>query len=308
MVSVLFALVLGLQAQESKQAPQEDFVISTDVEMVLLDVSVRNSEGGYVSDLTAENFTILENNKPQKITLFRKVDSPVTIGLVVDNSRSMIGRRPGVIQAALDLISASNPKDETFVVNFNDTATLGLPQETPFSSNISELKAALDRDPPAGRTSLYDAIALALNHIQAGRQDKKTLVVLSDGGDNASEIDLEKVLRLAQEEMITMYSVGLYDLFDKDRNPRVLRRLAKETGGEAFFPKTAGEIAGDCLKIATDIRNRYTIGYVPVHGEKAEYRKLRVKASAPGRGGLEVLARAGYRMHAPHDSATASVK
>ncbi|MCZ2074690.1 MAG: VWA domain-containing protein [Bryobacteraceae bacterium] len=278
---------------------------SSEVELVLLDVSVKDSDGRFVSGLTEDDFIVTENGVPQKITSFVASDAPVTVGLVVDMSGSMTPKRYEVIRGAIEFVRASNPEDEVFVVNFNDAPWLGLPEGTPFSFNIDELRGALSLKPPQGRTALYDALSMGLKHLEQGRQEKKALVVISDGGDNASQLSFAEALRQAQESMATIYTIGIYDLYDKDRNPGVLKELSRTTGGEAFFPKRVEEVLEACQKIAKDIRNRYTIGYVPHHAKHdGSFHKIRVGAVAKNRGKLTVRTRAGYYLPAEQSAKT----
>ncbi|MGH7247635.1 MAG: VWA domain-containing protein, partial [Pseudomonadota bacterium] len=233
-----------------------------DVNLVLLDVSVHNNKGGFVSGLEKSNFRVLEDDRPQTITQFANTDMPVTVGLVVDESGSMRQKRPDVIVAALVFIQASNPHDEIFVVNFNDDVTFGLPVSRPFSDNIQQLRAALWMGDPDGRTRLYDAIIAALGHLEKGRCGRKALIVISDGGDNYSKHAFEPTLRDVEESRATIYTVGVFDQTDPDRNPRVLERLSRATGGATYLPKSLAEVPDVCRQIAKDIRTRYTLGYV----------------------------------------------
>ncbi len=254
------------------------FTIKADVDLVLLDVSVRDSDGGHVSGLTKDNFTVFEDGRLETITQFAARDIPVTLGLVMDSSGSMRAKRPEVVTAALVLIQASNPLDEVFVVNFNDTVRRGLPDMVPFTDDIPMLRAALDMENPRGRTRLYDAILAALDQLEMGRRDKKTLVVVSDGGDNASTHTMKEVVDAALASRATIYTVGIYDLDDPDRNPDVLKKLASLTGGVCYLPKAATEAANICRDIAKDIRMRYTIGYVPQNVSIPGIRHVKVEA------------------------------
>ena len=173
------------QPVRKEQAPRE-YTIRTTSRLVLLDVSVKDTTGGFVSGLTGENFKVYEDGKPQKITQFAHADIPVTVGLVVDESASMRPKQAEVITAGLAFIKASNPRDEIFVINFNEKARRGLPEAMLFSDDIKQLREALWRGVPEGRTALYDAIEMALHHLDFGRRDKKALIVVSDGGDNIS--------------------------------------------------------------------------------------------------------------------------
>ena len=267
------------QKAPGKESDQ-DFTIRTTSRLVLLDVSVKDAKGGYVSGLTKENFKIYENGKLQDITQFADADIPVTVGLVVDESGSMRPKRQDVIIAALEFVEASNPHDEIFVVNFNERARRGLPDILPFSDNIDLLRSALWQGEPEGRTALYDALEMSLRHLRMGRRDKKTLVVISDGGDNISMHKLPEIMQDVLTSVTTIYTIGIFDDNDPEANPGVLERLAHVSGGVAYFPKSLQEITPICRQIAKDIRTRYTLGYIPSSEGKPE-RHLKVVASAP---------------------------
>lgn len=277
------ACVVGQEVLRNLPPPPpdaSDFKVSSDVEVVMLDVSVKDSEGGWVSGLAKENFQVFEDGKPVELRYFAKQDEPVTVGLIVDGSGSIGPKRPEVITAALSFAMASNKQDEMFVVGFNDAVYMGLPKGTEFTDNHHMLRTALLAIPIQGRTALYDAIALGLTHLEKGRKDKKTLVVVSDGGDNASERTFDQVIRLAEESAATIYTVGIFAPDAKDKNPGVLKRLAHLTGGEVFLTDGREQLVPICQKIAADIRNRYALGFSPTisqHDGKA--RKLRVVAT-----------------------------
>ncbi len=277
-------------------AAQDEFRIATDVELVLLDVSVKDAKGGYVSGLQKENFTIEEDGVPQKITSFLNKDVPVEAGLVFDASGSMRNKRDQVNLAGLAFVDASNPQDQIFVMDFNDEVRLGLPEDVPFTDNVDMLRVALSRDPTQGRTVLYDAIAASLKHLDMGHRDKKTLVIVSDGGDTASKLSLNEAMNLVAQSHATIYTVGIYDDDDPDQNPGVLKRIAALSGGECFILKNVNDIVSTGQKIAKDIRSRYTIGYIPEHkpGSKSGVRKVRVTATAPDHGKLVVRTRTSY--------------
>jgi Ca-activated chloride channel family protein len=159
------------------------------------------------------------------------------------------------------------------------------------------LRAALSKHRPEGRTALYDAVAFALKHLETGSRDKKTLVVVSDGGDNCSTHSFKDVMRLIEESAATVYTVGIFDPDDPDRNPGVLKRIASVSGGECFLPGELEPILPICQKIAKDIRSRYTIGYLPVRtSDKAAVRKIRVTASSLEHKKLMVRTRTAYRL------------
>ena len=302
----MFALLLPLLFFVTGWWPQQNvaadatrdsgnLIISTDVELVILDVSVKDGNGGYVSDLTAENFQVYEDRKPQAIKYFSHNDIPVTIGLIIDNSGSMRSKRPGVITAALALVGASNPHDEIFVVNFNDQVRPGLPADVLFSDNVPTLRKALWVGNAEGRTKLYDALGYSLQYLDKGRMDKKTLVVVSDGGDNASTLSRKQIMERVEESHATIYTIDIFDEYDPDSNSDVLRKLAQVSGGESFQLKEIPETVAVCTRIAKDIRNRYTIAYVPSRvGSPRSVHLVKVNASTPTRQKLIVHARTRY--------------
>jgi len=278
--------------------PPEDpnaFRVSSEVELVLLDVSVKNGAGGFVSGLTKNDFRVFENKIEQKLTVFSAQDVPVTVGLVVDNSGSVRTKKPQIVTAALALVTNSNPQDEVFVVNFNDTVAMGLPPNVPFTGDRDLLRRALLLNPARGRTALYDGLNVALDHLHKGRLDKKTLVLISDGGDNMSEVTRDEIMRRAEESLVTIYTIGIFDPDDNEKNPGLLKRLARVTGGEAFIPHKDEELVPVCEKIAHDIRNRYSVGYAPSNRQyDGKARKLQVVATAPDGKKYEVRTRTHY--------------
>jgi Ca-activated chloride channel family protein len=290
------------QPQESWQSPprpnnQSDNqdTIKINVDLVVLHATVQNHKGTPVSGLGKEDFQVYEDGVLQEIESFSREDIPVTVGLVIDNSGSMRPKRTEVITAALAFARASNTKDQIFVVNFNEHVSFGLPVNTPFTDKTAQLEFALSKVAADGMTALYDAVAAALDHLKKGNRDKQSLIVISDGTDNASRHNLARIMVLARQSEAIIYTVGIYDRDDPDRNPGSLKQLAKATGGEAFLPGSVKNIVQICERIAHDIRNQYTITYVPKDIKyDGKYRVIQVKAGAPGRGRLIVRARAGY--------------
>jgi len=297
----VFALLVLLMTCAESQVPSapssqasESYRVSVDANFVVLNATVRDRQGRFVSDLLQQDFEVYEDGVLQSIRLFQHEDIAVTVGLVVDHSGSMYPRLAQVITAARSFVQFSNPEDEMFVVNFNEKVSMGLPGATKFSNDSTTLGAAIFGFPVTGETALYDAIVKALERLQEGRHDKKALLVISDGGDNASVHNLAQVTDLAARSTALIYTIGIFDLDDADRNPAVLNRLAQATGGEAFFPSQLSEVVAICERIARDIRNQYTIGYVPANAaRKGAYRTIRVAAHRAG-GGLVVRTRAGY--------------
>ena len=276
-------------------AQQPAFRISVDVDLVVLHATVTDRQGGLVSELNEQSFEVYEDRAPQRIRLFKSEDVPVTVGLVVDHSSTMGPKLDEVSVAARTFMRNSNPEDEMFVVNFNEKVSLGLPAGIRFTNHIAELQDAIKDLNAGGETALYDAIAKALEELQGGTRDKKVLIVISDGGDNKSQLSLAQVMKLAAESNAVIYTVGLFDENDPDRNPGVLKRLAQATGGEAFLPDQISEVVAICERIARDIRHQYTIGYVPLNqAHDGAYRTIRVVARAKGHDKLSVRTRTGY--------------
>jgi Ca-activated chloride channel family protein len=278
------------------QSRQDDqYTISVCVDMVVLNATVRNRNGVLVSGLGKGDFQVYEDGVPQQVEAFSCDDIPVTVGLVVDNSGSMRPKRAEVISAALAFARSSNPEDQMFVVSFNENVSFGLPDDTPFTDQEAQLKAALSKIAADGRTALYDAVAAALEHLRKGNRDKKVLIVISDGGDNASKHNLAQIMAMAGQSDAIIYTIGVFDEDDPDRNPHVLRQLAKATGGEAFLPGSVKEVFPICKQIARDIRNQYSIAYLPTNGKRdGTYRVIKVHAGTRDLGRLVVRTRAGY--------------
>lgn len=267
--------------------PQSDrgvFTISDNVDLVLLDVSVKDPRGGFVTGLKKSNFHVLEDGRTREITHFASIDTPVSVGLVVDNSGSMRFKRPQVIVAGLAFAKESNPQDEFFVVNFNNSVARGLPPQTLFTDDLQKLRAALYYGEPVGQTALYDAVAYALKHLEYSHRDKRTLIVVSDGGDNVSHTSFPMLLKLVEASRATIYTVGLYDPEDRDLNPGVLRKMSNVSGGEFFAPEKLNDVVSTFDKISKDIRNCYTLGYVPDEiNDKRSLRSVKVTATEDNR-------------------------
>jgi Ca-activated chloride channel homolog len=294
-------LLLSVVGGEPQTPPSLDaqgsspYRISVNVDLVVLNATVRDGKGRFASDLREEDFEVYEDGVRQSIRLFRHEDIPVTVGLVVDHSGSMRAKLADVIAAARTFVQSSSPEDEMFVVNFNEKVTIGLPDNLPFSNRSEDLGSAIANAPTTGRTALYDAVFVARKRLQAGSREKKVLIVISDGGDNASAHTLAEVLKMAGQSTTLVYTIGIFDDTDADRNPDVLRRLAGVTGGEAFFPGEYREVVAICERIARDIRNQYTIGYLSSSASRpGAYLSVRVAARAAGHGKLSVRARSGY--------------
>ncbi|MBS1875990.1 MAG: VWA domain-containing protein [Acidobacteria bacterium] len=287
---MLAALLLTLPS-----SGQEAGRISVDVDLVVLHATVTDNRGSFVPGLGKSDFRVLEDGRPQTIGFLDYGDQPVAVGLVVDNSGSMRRKRDDVVAAALVFARSSNPNDEVFVVNFNEKTSLGLPARQLFSASADDLTLALKGVPARGRTALYDAILAGFDGLARSKLEKKALIVVSDGADNASRAGLDDVLRRAGLSNVMVYTIGLFDEFGNDRNPGVLRKIARATGGEAFMPERTDAVVRICRRIAHDIRSQYTIGYSPVDRRlDGSYRSIVVTARGSRGGPLAVRARAGY--------------
>jgi Ca-activated chloride channel homolog len=288
----------GVAASQGHPQPVQpgSFAIRSNVDLVVLRATVRDHKGSPISGLTQESFQIYEDKVPQQIESFSHEDVPVTIGLVVDGSGSMRPKHSDVIGAALAFVRSSNPMDQIFVVNFNEHVSMGLPANVPFTNNAVQLETALSKNAITGMTALYDAIAVAIEQLQKGKWDKKALIVVSDGGDNASKHNLAQIMSMVNQSSALIYTMGIFDVSDEDKNPHVLKQLSGASGGEAFFPKTLDEILPICEQIAHDIRSQYTITFVPTNKRQdGTFRKINVKARKPLDGRqLPVITRTGY--------------
>jgi VWFA-related protein len=279
------------------------YAIVVDVDLVVFNVTVTDDRGRHVSGLKANDFRIRENSRLQDIKLFSAEDVPASIGLIIDNSGSMRVRSAEVAKVALEFAGLGNSEDELFVVSFNEKVFLGLPPSVPFTKDLNQIRSALQTSPD-GLTALYDALAVGIEHLKTGTKDRKALVVLSDGADNASRHRLDDVLQIAQRSSATIYTIGIYDADNPDRNPRVLRRIAELTGGRAYFPGSSNDLERVWRDIAREIRSQYTIGYLSSNPNRdGVFRKVVMTATRNGSRRLRVIARDGY--FAPGDRSIA---
>jgi VWFA-related protein len=293
-VTVFAAVALAQPAPRPLEDPSL-YTLKVDVDLALFNVTVLDHKDRRVPGLGLTNFRVFEDGQPQPINFFRADDVPATIGLVIDCSGSMMQRRERVIGAAMAFAKASNPADEIFIVYFNERTTMPLSGQTGFTSNISELQRALNTMRAGGRTALYDAVDTALKQVDRGSHQRKALIVLSDGEDNASRLQLTNALERIQQSNAMVYTVGIYDPGDKDKNPGVLKKLAKAGGAEAYFPQYPHELAEIWGRIADGIRSQYTLGFTPSRTDKEEYRRVTVMATGRDGKTLRVRTRDGYR-------------
>lgn len=276
-------------------------VFSSRAELVVVHVTVRDRQGAHVTALPRQAFRVFEDGAPQEIAFFTGEDSPVTIGFLVDSSGSMREGRERVIAAATALAEASNSGDELFAIAFNEHVRAALSPSEPFTSDASVFRGALAGAMGArGRTAMYDAISNGLAYVAKGHHPRRALVVVGDGGDNASTTTFDQVLKEAQASNAAIYTVGIIDPLERAANPRLLERLARATGGASFFPRHVDDVDDVLREIAYDLRNSYTLGYVPSNSAReGQFRRIRVVVTDPARRSLRVRARDGYRAGGP---------
>jgi VWFA-related protein len=261
-------------------------------ELVVVPVTVTDSDERLVSDLPQQAFTVLDEGRRQEIAAFSHEDIPVSIALVIDDSGSMRERLGQVIAASLAFARWSHPEDELQVIEFNDHVRSALNRSVT-AADTAALEEALKTLRPEGQTALYDALMVGMDRLERAEHQRRVLVLVSDGGDNASRATMDDVLERARRSNVTIYAIGLYDENGRDRNPGVLKQLAQATGGERFLPRSPGPLMTACERIAREIRNSYMIGYVPPDRD-GRFHRLRVTVTMPGRDSLKVRTRPGY--------------
>jgi len=282
--------------------PGQQHAIRAEVELVVLHVTVADPGGQLVSGLAQGNFKVFEDKVEQKISYFSSRDIPVTMGLVIDNSGSMREKRDQVNAAALAFVRTSNPADEAFVVNFNDEYYLDT--EGDFTNDPKNLSDALSRIDTRGSTALYDALIGSLGHLKKGHKDKRVLLLVTDGDDDASSNTLENTMKIAEQSDAAIYAIGVFSDDDRQHDKRMVRHstrvlteLAEATGGAAYFPANLSQVTPICEQVAQEIRSQYSIGYYPANTAKdGTFRAVQVQLVEPpkGHGKLSVRTRSGY--------------
>lgn len=265
----------------------------SDTRLVVLHASVTDRKGKLLTNLNQRDFKIFENGQPQQIKIFKREDVPVSLGIVIDDSGSMSTKRTRVEAAALAMVRESNPQDEVCVVNFNDDAFL----DVPFTNDIHKMEQGLARIDSRGGTAMRDALNMSLDYTrEKAKKDKKVLLVITDGNDNASNVSLESVVRRANQADTLVYAIGLFTEEEKHeagKARRALKELTSATGGLAFYPKDVNEVQTLAVEVARDIRRQYTIYYTPaIQALDGSYRQIKVTVDGPGK--PMVRTRSGY--------------
>jgi VWFA-related protein len=293
--SLIAGLLTAVAAAVLVRAQDEIPVFRTEIKEVTLHVSVLDKSGKLVTNIPRSAFKVSEDNVEQPIKLFRREDVPVSMGLLVDNSGSMNDKRSRVTAAALTLAKESNPDDEIFVVNFNDDPYL----DQSFTHDAKKLEEALSRIDARGGTAMRNAISGAIDYMKTdGKLDKKVIVVVTDGNDNASnETTLEQLQRKVHDSGVLIYSIGLLSE-EEPREARAAKRalnsLAEASGGFTYYPKDLAEVEKITPEIAHEIRNQYTIVYSPLNGNlDGSFRKIKVELTGQYKGST-VRAKNGY--------------
>lgn len=292
LIATALAAGVPLFAHALQNPPAEEQVFKAGAEIVVLHVNVFNGRSDAVPDLPQSAFTVFDNDTPQEISFFSAADVPVTVGLVVDNSTSMITERTLVIAGTTAFAESSHPEDEMFSIVFNEHVRPGLGANADFTKSRMQLRASLLAYPPGGRTAIYDAVIAGLDHLEKGAYQKHVLVVMSDGGDNASRHTEREMLDRVASSSAIVYTIVDPDVFTPgEGKPAVLRRLARLSGGVAYFPKTSKELIDDFTEIATNIRRGYSIGYVPMVTEHHHDGEHHVKVAVHVAGHTDYSAR-----------------
>jgi Ca-activated chloride channel homolog len=299
-IAGIFLLSFAVLAHASRWEPRKENtnqrpILTSNTDVVALPVSVTDAHGVFVAGLMKDNFRVFEDGRLQTISFFEQVDTPVTVGLIVDHSGSMGPKLREVAAAVRAFAHLSNPEDEMFVVDFDDAVSVELLHGKPFTSDAQELSGAVTAVSAAGQTALYDALAEGFIHLRLGQRNQRALIVVSDGGDNISRYKFSQILAMARSSDAVIYAIGLLSESGQEENPGVLRRLCHETGGVAFFPPKGASIEAISNQIAGDLREQYLLGYVPpIKTGDGSFHKIEVKVSASDRGTLRVRSRVGY--------------
>jgi Ca-activated chloride channel homolog len=283
----------GVQTQQPKPGLPGAYTLHLDAEEVILNCTVVDNKGELVNDLTRNNFKVFEDKTPQTVISLQHQDTPVSIGLVIDNSGSMSSKRAAVASAALDLVKASNPQDETFVINFSDQAYL----DQDFTSDLDKLQNGLSHLSLSGSTAIYDTVVTAADKMERSAiRPRKVLIVITDGDDNSSKLTLDDAIHRVQDmQGPIIYSIGLLFGGGKSRHARRdLQTLSNETGGIALFPGSLRDIDSVAAEVARDIRNQYAIAYHSRRTSVEGYHVVKVEARSQGHNKLTVYTRLGY--------------
>ena len=301
--SIIVAGVLLLSSDFSllASAPQERPTFKAESELVVLHVSVRDRRGRYITGLERGAFTVIDDGKPQTLEMFSGDEVPASVGFLIDNSNSMRPNRDRVIASAVEFARHSHPRDEVFVVTFNEHVQPAFGPMVVGEMNMGVFGSAMTQAITArGMTAIYDGILDGLERVGRGQHTRQVLIVVSDGDDNASRSTLDDVIKQVHESDATIYTIALIDPLTREGDPGLLRRLAQATGGESYRPRRVEEIGSAFERIARDIRSAYTLAYTPTaaatasNDERGRRRTVRVYVRPTDGRALRVRTRDGY--------------
>ena len=270
--------------------------LAINVDLVLVPVTVTDPMNRLVTGLEQEDFFIYENGGMQKIRTFATEDAPVSIGIIFDLSGSMSSKLVRARDSILQFMKTANPQDEFFVIGFNDRPEL----IEDFTSSIEDIEARLQTVRSGHRTALLDAIYFGMDKMKIAKNERKALLVVSDGGDNRSRYTEGEVKAQVRESDVEIYSIGIFDPYapttEERMGPMLLYDLCVESGGRLFRVDDLADMGDIAIKISTELRNQYVLGYHPNAVQRdGKWRKVKVKLVPPqGLPPLTVHARTGY--------------
>jgi Ca-activated chloride channel family protein len=296
-VAPLPAHVAGAEVTgEPRQPVNQPAVIKMNVDMTLVNVSVTDSSSNSVTWLNKENFKVYEDGVEQEISAFSSEDVPISIGLIFDMSGSMASKFEKTRQAAIQFMRTANPRDEFFLVRFNDRAEL----TSQFTSNIEELEGRVMLTAAGGRTALLDAVYLGLDQMRNARNGRRALLIISDGVDNHSRYNERDIRNALRESDCQLYAMGIFDGYRVGRKSQarygwsLLSELVETTGGRLFPVSKPADLPDIASKIGMELRNEYVVGYKPPD-TRHKWRKIKVKLNVPrGLPPVKVYAKMGY--------------
>lgn len=287
-IGLALIALAGLSLPQDRE--REAFKLAVDVDLVVFNVTVTDDDGRLVPGLDQDDFRVSEDGVSQDLVLFRPESAPATVALVIDGSGSVRERRNDLASAVLTFAAASNAEDEIFVIAFNENVFV----RRVVSGDPEDVRRAVLQWPPAGLTAFYDAVVAGLGNLSTGMRDRRAMIVLSDGGDNASRHTLDDVVEAARRSSATIFSIEVYDPYNRERDPDTLRRIADLTGGRAYVLDARTDLEAIWQDVADAIRAQYTLGYYPAHGgHDGAFHAVTISAERDG-ANLDVRTRAGY--------------
>lgn len=297
----LLSLMLAVAFVGATSAQDKTFedVIVINTDLVVLRAGVTDKQGRAVTGLKKENFKVFEDGIEQKIEIFSNEESPVSWGVVLDRSGSMMEMLSEVYQASLHVIDEGTDKDEMFIATFNEKPELISRFETD-KHRLENSTLGLRAD---GNTALYDAVFFALDEFKQGKFRKKVLVVVTDGEDNASRLSFRKLIERAEEEEVIIYTVGMFEssgmrrFMNSNKDARgELEKLAQVTGGRAHFPNNPDDCQRVMKEIAREVSQQYSLGYYPTNNTfDNKWRNIRLQVNEEkSQNSLVARTRSGY--------------